>query len=195
MENFQKNEFKKFGDFVEDEILKEMQKKFPSAYNVNKDGVKNKKHDIKIPEIKKSIEVKADYVCPGTGNLWVEVVGWDGDSGLTTTEADWWIFVTGFRKIWITPLEIYRFLETHSKSHHGREGGVGKGDTYEKIIYSVNHDDFVRYTYNLDRKNGHIDMIDKNDPLYWFNCLNYNSDLEEKYMKNVKKMMKDLNIE
>jgi hypothetical protein len=194
MENFSNNQFKIFGDFVEDEILKKIQVKCSLAWNVNKEGVRNKKRDIKIPEIKKSVEVKADYVCPATGNLWIEVVGWDGDSGLTTTDSDWWIFVTGFRIIWITPLEIYRFLETHPKSHHGRESKVGKGDSYNKIVYSVNHDDFVNYVYNLDKKNGHVEMIDKNDSLYWFNCLKYNSDLEEKYMEDVKKMMKNLNM-
>jgi hypothetical protein len=196
MGNFNENELKLFGDFVEDEILKILQKKFSSAFNDNKKGLKNKKWDLVIPETKKTIEVKADYISVGTGNLLVEVVGWDGDAGLTTTEADYWVFVTGFRKIWITPLEIYRFIETHPNSHTGRKSITGKTDSYDKLAYKINHNDFIKYIYKLDKIKGHVDIISNiNDPLFWFNCRQFNSDLNsEKQIKNAIIMAKELNI-
>lgn len=195
MEKFKNNKFKKFGDFVEDEVLKEIKKKFPLACNINKEGVKNKKYDIKIPETNKTIEVKVDYISAGTGNILVEVVGWDGNSGLTTTEADYWVFITGFRKIWITPLELYRFIETHPKSHGGREPINGKGDSYNKLAYKIKNDDLVVYISKLeDKRKGYVELItDKNDPLFWFNCLEYNSDLNN-YAEKAKQIMNDLNI-
>jgi hypothetical protein len=195
MENFQKNELKKFGDFVEDEILKRIQKKYPLAYNTNKDGVVNKKCDLIIPEIQMTVESKADYVSVGTHNLLIEVFGWDGNSGLSTTESDYWVFVTGFRIIWMKPLEIYRFIEMNPNLHNGRETINGKGDTYNKLAYKIKHKEFVLYAHGLSDKNfKRVSMIlDKNDPLFWFNCIKYNYDLN-KYIEEAEAEMKNLNI-
>jgi hypothetical protein len=139
--------------------------------------------------------VKGDYVSAGTGNLIVEVKGWDGDSGLTTTDADYWVFVTGFRKIWITPLEIYRFIERFPNSHKGIEKMIGKGDSYTKDVYKIKNNDFAQYVDNLkDKKSGYVEMIlDKNDPLYWFNCIIYNKDLEI-YVEGAEKIKDKLGI-
>jgi hypothetical protein len=197
MESFNENEFKKFGDYVENEMLKIIRRKYPLAYNVNIDGVKNKDCDINVPEIIKTFEIKADYASAGYGNVVVEVVGPHGElSGLSTTKSDYWCFVTGFRKIWITPFELYRLLETRPESHRGRETMKGKGDNYTKLAYKVKHDYLVLYitTVLADKKRGYVEIInDATDPLFWFNCLEINTELIP-YIEGAEKIMKSLNI-
>ena len=104
------SESKKAGDIGELEILKIIQRKYPLAY-IDNTGKANSKWDIFIPELNIGVEVKMDYKSKHTGNIVIEVQMNGKLSALSGTEAKYWVFITGYRYIWITPLEIYRFLE------------------------------------------------------------------------------------
>lgn len=197
MSNFENSEQNIFGKYIEDNIIERLNEKFPKAYNSNINGITNKKWDLVIPEIKKTIEVKGDYISVRTGNLLVEVSGWDGDSGLRTTRADWWVFVTGFRLIWIKPLEIYRFIEKYPKYSPKIDNLNGKGDTYVKVVYKIKKEELIKYIYNnLEKNEGYIELIkSKDDPLYYMNCLKFNNELIlSEALKNAEILTKKLDI-
>jgi hypothetical protein len=158
---------KKIGDIGELEILKRLKKKYSNAYIDNK-GKANSDWDIFIPEINAGVEVKMDYESRHTGNLVVEVLMFDRPSALSKTKAKYWVFITGERYIWITPLEIYRFIELQGYS---RVTFVGNGDTEKKKAYLIKHDELVKYVHGLDKENGWVDMIKNNDKMYYENLL------------------------
>lgn len=192
------NEQSMFGKYIEDKLIEKLNKKFPKAYNCNVNGVTNKKWDLIVPEIKKTIEVKGDYISVRTGNLLVEVSGWKGDSGLRTTKADWWVFVTGFRLIWITPLELYRFIEKYPEYSIKDDNLKGKGDNYNKFVYKIKEEELIKYIYiNLEKNEGYIEIIkSKDDPLYYMNCLKFNNELKlSKALENAEILTKKLEIQ
>lgn len=159
------------GDIAEEEILKRIQKNYSNAY-IDNIGKANSNWDIFIPEINKGVEVKEDYKSKETGNIVIEVEMNGKLSALSVTKADYWVFITGYRYIWITPLEIYRFLEQHFE--YGRVPFIGDGDDKEKLAYLVRHDVFVKHIYNnLEKKRGWIEMINEDEILYYDNFLKY----------------------
>ena len=158
---------KKAGDIGEEEILKIIQLKYPKAY-IDNTGKANSDWDIYVPEIKEGIEVKNDYESNYTGNLVVEVEMNGKLSALSVTKAKYWVFITGYRYIWITPLEIYRFLEQHFE--YGRVQFTGNGDNKKKLAYLIRHDIFVKYIYDkLTKEQGWVEMIKNNEVMYFDN--------------------------
>ena len=175
------------GDLVENEILKQIQVKYPKAYNTVDKG-KFSNYDLYIPEIDEGIEVKGDYKSAETGNLVIEVEMYGKESALTATQALYWVFVEGYRKIWIRPIDIYRFLEQNI-NFTGKEEFIGTGDNVPKWAFLVNHRNFVKYVYSLDKRDerlykkegvpesewkpkwrsGWVEMIKKDSPLYFDN--------------------------
>jgi hypothetical protein len=183
---FEENKFKRFGDYIEYHLLNEIAKKYGitnengvevNVFNVNRKGKKFKPFDIFVRNIKKRIEVKGDYMTVRLGNIIVETYGHDGFSGISTTKADYWVFVTGFYKIWITPNELKKYITLRNLS----VGDVrGNGDNYTKKAYKVRHDDFIDYILNLNDKNiGLVVPIDRNSPLYWHKCIPFNYSLRK----------------
>jgi hypothetical protein len=190
-ELFNDNQYKKFGDEVEDLMLLKIQEKEPDAYNANINGVKNSDWDIKnSKELINSfgIEIKADYESVISRNIIIEVSRIDtGEyTGLSVTKAKYWNIVTGHHIIQISPFEIYRFIEkggrtTHpdwilydlkreeSKkySHYGRVPMQGDGDGYTKLVYKLNYDDFLEYVNNLNNEECFVLEIDKDDALHF----------------------------
>lgn len=157
-------ESKKAGDIGEYEILKRVKKNHPEAY-IDNTGKANSDWDIFIPDSNYGIEVKCDYKSNYTGNLLIEVEMNGKLSALSVTKSKYWVFITGYRYIWIKPLEIYRFLEQHP--YYGRIPITGNGDEKEKIAYLINHDKFIKYIYNkLSKDDGWVEMIKKNDVMY-----------------------------
>ena len=77
------------GEAMKQEVLKEIQKKYPQAYKI--EGY-FKDYDIYIPELSKSVEVKRDYKSKDTGNLVIELTFDGKPSALLTTKADYWVF-------------------------------------------------------------------------------------------------------
>lgn len=158
------NDSKVAGDLIEYEILKQIHTRYPQAYTTEKEG-KFSDYDIYIPEIDEGIEVKGDYKSAETGNLVIEVEMNGKPSALSVTRAKYWVFVEGYRKIWVRPLDIYRFLE--ARIYYGRTSFIGEGDTVPKWAYLVNHKEFVEYVYTL--KDGKVEMIDEDSPIYFDN--------------------------
>lgn len=76
----------------EEIILNVIKRKYREAYLCS--GYK-KEHDIFIPEIGKSIEVKCDIECYRTGNFALEYGCNDRPSGIATTDALGWIIFCG----------------------------------------------------------------------------------------------------
>ena len=152
---------KKIGDVGELEIHKRLIKKYPKAY-IDNIGKANSDWDIFIPEINAGIEVKMDYKSLYSGNLLIEVY-FNKPSALSVTKAKYWVFITGERYIWITPLEIYRFIELYQ---YHRKQLTGEGDEEAKIAYLIKHDDFVLYVHRLSKENGWVEMIKEDDVMY-----------------------------
>jgi len=90
-------------------------------------------------------------------------------SALSVTKAKYWIITEGYRLIWITPLEIYRFLEINQ---YERSLFTGNGDTSSKYAYKVDLKELIKYVYTLDKKNGFVEMLNKNSELYYDNIVN-----------------------
>lgn len=153
---------KKAGDIIEEELLRILRKKYPKAFTTKHKG-KFSDYDIYIPEVGYGIEIKGDYKSAETGNLVIEVEMNGKPSALSVTKAEYWVFVEGYRLIWIKPIDIYRFLE--QRFYYGRVPFIGNGDTKQKQAYLVNHNEFVKYV----EKVGMIHMIPKNSVIYFDN--------------------------
>lgn len=155
------NKSKKAGDILEEEVLKSIIKKYPKAETTKHLG-KFSDYDIYIPEIDNGIEVKGDYKSAETGNIVVEVEMYGRPSALSKTKARYWVFIEGYRMIWLTPLDIYRFIELGG---YTRASFIGKGDTQPKFAYLLPHEELVLYAHDV----GKVKMIDKDSPIYYDN--------------------------
>lgn len=123
------------GESSEGRVLDYIKKKYPKAYKV--EGY-FKDYDIYVPEAKKSVEVKQDFKSEWTGNLVVETEFNGKPSALSTTKADYWVFVTRPHWFWITPKQICDCIRQY---HYTPATFVGKGDTKPKKAYlvKINH--------------------------------------------------------
>lgn len=169
------NESKKAGDIGEKEILKKLLPKYPNAF-IDDKGKACSDWDIYIPETKYGVEVKNDYKSKYTGNLVIEVM-FDGKlSALSVTKAKYWVFITGYEYIWITPLDIYRFIEQHFE--YGRVPFVAEGDYKQKWAYLVNLKVFIDYVKNLSKECGKVEEI-KNDEIMYYDNFTSKVDVEK----------------
>lgn len=80
-----------YGKVAENFVLQKIQKKYPQAFIV--EG-KVKGYDIYIPEVNLKVEVKHDKYTKTTGNIAVETSSSGFRSGINTTLAQWYGFVT-----------------------------------------------------------------------------------------------------
>jgi hypothetical protein len=117
------------GIAVERKVLGQIKKKYPCAVLIN--GFKG--YDIWIPEIHKSVEVKADFKSNETGNVLIEIEMNGKPSALTTTKADWWVFYDGTYYAYTTPYRIRNFIE--SNGYPLIENLLGYGDKATKKAY------------------------------------------------------------
>ena len=125
------------GKQVEQMLLDKLKAKYPSAAIIDK----FKGYDIWIPEIHKSIEVKADEKSNYTGNIVVEIEMYGKPSALLTTTADYWVFYDG--KFWcITPKEIIQCIFLNKLQH---TEFVGNGDTQSKKAFLIKKDLLAKY--------------------------------------------------
>lgn len=169
-------ESKVSGDIIEDEVLKIIKQKYPKAETTKSLG-KFSDYDIYIPEISDGIEVKGDYMSAETGNLVVEVEMNGKLSALSLTKAKYWVFVEGYRLIWLTPLDIYRFIE--QEYSYNRVFFIGSGDTVGKNAYLLPHKRLVEYAYQC----GIVMKIKNDSPIYFDNF----SKREDLKLKNLTK--------
>lgn len=87
----------------EEIVLAWIKKKYPSAILIN--GY-CKQMDLFIPEKNESCEIKQDRKSDHTGNFVIEVSFWWKPSWITTTKANWWVFLDSTYMHWITPESI-----------------------------------------------------------------------------------------
>lgn len=166
------NESKKSGDIIEDVVVEIINQKYPQAHTTKHLG-KFSDYDIYIPEIEDGIEVKGDYMSAETGNLVVEVEMNGKLSALSVTKAKYWVFVEGYRLIWLTPLDIYRFIEQDYS--YNRVSFIGNGDNVAKYAYLLPHKRIVEYAHKV----GMVQMIKEDSPIY-FDNFSLRDDLKEK---------------
>ena len=123
------------GKITEKFVLNGIQKRYPKAYMV--DGY-CKEHDIVIPELNKTVEVKQDQKSNYTGNYVVEVFMFGKPSGLLTSTADYWVFSDGSKLTWTT-IDIIKdkiLLENYKLARF-----TGKGDEEPKKAYLIPKED------------------------------------------------------
>lgn len=120
-----------FGKLVEKYVLSRIQKKYPQAFI--RDGLW-KGWDIYIPERNLRIEVKSDVYSNKTGNFVIETSYGGKPSALTTSNADFWVFFTGFKLIWITKEQIRKAIRESEVSLKRFTAGT---DKKEKTAYLV----------------------------------------------------------
>jgi hypothetical protein len=119
------------GEAMEQEVLKQIQKKYPQAYKI--EGY-FKDYDIYIPELSKSVEVKKDYKSKDTGNLVIELTFDGKPSALLTTKADFWVFAVPDKYIWTTPDLIKKAIGLYGQDP---KKFVGKGDDKPKLAWLI----------------------------------------------------------
>lgn len=93
------------GILAELRLLKELQKKYPDAHRI--DGY-HAEYDLEVPG-KFTVEVKFDPASQRTGNIVIEYFH-RKVSGLHRSTADWWVFDTGEKCIWLTRAAVHQCI-------------------------------------------------------------------------------------
>ena len=87
------------------------------------------------------VEVKADRRTKQTGNMVIEYESRGKPSGITTTEADKWVyFVDGTDDVYIIPTKILK-----KKIEKLKPPKVKGGDNYTSMMYLFRKDIFIKY--------------------------------------------------
>lgn len=86
-------------------VLRDLQEKYPEARRY--EGY-HAEFDIEVPG-KFTVEVKYDPASQRTGNIVVEYYHRKA-SGLHVSTADWWVFDTGERRIWLTRAAVHQCI-------------------------------------------------------------------------------------
>ena len=118
---------------VEDKVVVSLLSMRPDYRQVKHDDRKNKGFDLEFERDGRDnlkIEVKEDLLYSKTGNVAVEYRSRGKDSGITTTESEWWIYVLG-DEYYICSVQSLRYLcKNHSRKVIG--GDVVTGCTGEQ---------------------------------------------------------------
>ena len=131
------------GHNAENKVLKLLQTQYPSARILN--GY-CKEMDIFVPETVKGYEVKQDFKSEHTGNIVVEVAMYDKPSGLMTSKAHAWIFVTPSQYVFV---ERERIKDCIIENNLQFVNFVGNGDTVAKDAYLIKKDLLFKYAYKI----------------------------------------------
>ena len=138
-----------FGEEGEYLVLKKLHFKYPKAYKV--EGY-CKEWDIFVPEKGIGVEVKSDRAAHKTGNVVIENKYGDKPSGIETTKAAWWVYITKCNLYWIKPEDIKKCIEDNSIE--AREFAPIPGDFKEKSLYLIKEKVFKNYATRSERLNG-----------------------------------------
>jgi len=113
---------------MEEEVLAYIRQKYPLAIR----EVAKKEHDLLIPEIGQTVEVKQDFKSKHTGNFVIEVEMYGRPSGLLSSTADWWCFCDGDSFLFVEREKIHSVLNGYTLREF-----IGKGDNEPKKAYLV----------------------------------------------------------
>jgi len=131
------------GQNTEQKVLKLLKTQYPSAFAID---VYCKEMDIFVPEIVKGYEVKQDFKSEHTGNFVVEISMYDKPSGLMTSKAHAWIFVTPSQYVFV---ERERIRDCIIENNLQFVNFVGNGDTVAKDAYLIKKDLLFKYAYKI----------------------------------------------
>jgi hypothetical protein len=115
---------------AERQFLAKLQKKYPCAVIVNA----HKGYDIWIPEIGKSVEVKADYESKKTKQWLIEVQMSGKPSGLVTSTADVWVFTDGEKWLSVAKNDLIAHI---LMTGYLLQQTTGFGDKNSKLCYFI----------------------------------------------------------
>jgi hypothetical protein len=139
-----------FGEKGERLVLKKVQLKYPKAYKI--EGF-CKEWDIFVPEKGIGIEVKNDRASHRTGNVVIEDSYGGRPSGIETTKATWWAYITKCHLYWITPDKIKECIKDNNiKSRVIKPEDIyGGGEYKEKSLYLIKEKEFKNYATRSER--------------------------------------------
>ena len=135
-----------FGEENELFVLKKVKIKYPKAYKV--EGY-CKEWDIFVPEKDIGIEVKSDRASHKTGNVVIEDSYGGKPSGIETTKAAWWVYITKCNLYWITPKRIKRCIKENNLE--SIEFPPTQGDYKVKSLYLIKEKVFKNYATRSER--------------------------------------------
>ena len=130
------------GKSAEDMVCGKIKKKYPKAHVIQ--GY-CKGYDIFVPETNMKIEVKQDKKSNYTGNFVVETEFNGKPSGVSTTEADYWVFYDGSCFIWITPNRLSQVTTGMRQASF-----TGRGDDTPKKAYLVKKESIMSFANKID---------------------------------------------
>ena len=135
-----------FGEENELFVLKKVKIKYPKAYKV--EGY-CKEWDIFVPEKEVGIEVKSDRASHKTGNVVIEDSYGGKPSGIETTKAAWWVYITKCNLYWIKPEHIKDCIKDNSIE--SIEFPPTQGDYKVKSLYLIKEKVFKNYATRSER--------------------------------------------
>ena len=139
-EHFEKSLY--IGKSVEDIVCEKIKRKYPKAYVIQEYC---KGYDIYVPEKDMKIEVKQDKKSNYSGNFVVETEFNGKPSGISTTEADYWVLYDGKCFIWITPDRL-----TQVTTGLRQVTFTGRGDDKPKRAYLVKKESIMSFANKID---------------------------------------------
>ena len=138
-----------FGERGEHLILKKVKIKYPKAYKIEGHC---KEWDIFVPEKGIGIEVKTDRISHRTGNVAIEDSYGGRPSGIETTKATWWAYITKYSLYWITPDKIKECIKDNNIEARTILAESNGNDEYKsKSIYLIKENTFKEYTTRSER--------------------------------------------
>ena len=135
-----------FGEENELFVLKKVKIKYPKAYKV--EGY-CKEWDIFVPEKEVGIEVESDRASHKTGNVVIEDSYGGKPSGIETTKAAWWVYITKCNLYWINPEHIKDCIKDNSIE--SIEFPPTQGDYKVKSLYLIKEKIFKNYATRSER--------------------------------------------
>jgi len=139
-EHFEKSLY--IGKNVEQIVCDKINKKYPKAHVIQEYC---KGYDIFVPETNMKIEVKQDKKSNYSGNFVVETEFNGKPSGISTTEADYWVFYDGSCFIWITPDRLAQVTTPLRQVTF-----TGRGDDKPKKAYLVKKESIMSFANKID---------------------------------------------
>jgi len=138
-----------FGEQGELFVLEKLHYKYPKAYKV--EGY-CKEWDLFVPEKEIGIEVKSDRATHKTGNVVIENKYGGKPSGIETTKATWWAYITKNNLYWITPDKIKECIKDNNLQ--SLDCAPLNGDTKRKNLYLIKETLFKEYITSSEKING-----------------------------------------
>ena len=138
-----------YGEQGELFVLKKLHYKYPKAYKV--EGY-CKEWDLFVPEKNIGVEVKSDRATHKTGNVVIENKYGGAPSGIETTKATWWEYITKDNLYWITPDKIKECIKDNNLQ--SLDCAPLNGDTKRKNLYLIKETLFKEYTTSSEKING-----------------------------------------